>query len=184
MTRFAISPMRVTIVVVFAAWTGFGCGRLSSSISRQDSVVAFIAQIPSNSLSAPPSQYTVFMSSGRAIQFDTGTRDLRQVQVDAARMSAFREALQGASLASIPPANYFQPDAAHVVLGVTDNSTLRRYAWDERDVAYGSSASYRAFVDAWKKARAAIENAMPAVWDAAPDADQTIEKLLTKLQDR
>lgn len=185
MSSSCVKSCGLLALVVLLAFVDLGCQRSAPSGQAQDSVVAFVAQITSNSPDAPPSQYTVFMNSGLVFRFDTASRDLLDARLKPTEISALREALQESRLAEIPPANHFPPDAGHIVLGLAKDAELRRYAWtgDERTFGNTLSTKDREFVDAWTKAHGAIYSAMPDTWSAASNGEQDIDKFLAQLNE-
>ncbi len=173
---------KVFVAVVVLLVGGPKCRRSEPTQHTGDAILAFVAHVSSNSPDESPSVYTVFLRSGRVLRL-SGDNDLREARLSTSATAQLCDALTNSGLGSLPEANYFPPDGAHIVVGVRQRGLLKRYAWtgDERCFGPSVSPSHRAFIDAWSKARTALEQAVPSRWAPVPDGREAIEELLAQI---
>lgn len=182
MSHWSLRRYRTLIGTIVLVVAGSGCQRSGTCANATDPVLAFVAQISRNRADASPSTYTLFFSSGRVVRFSS-REDLREAWLSTSRLTELRNAVATMELGVLAEVNYFPPDAAYIVIAIRRDGRLKRYAWTEREQPLGPpvSASERVFIDAWRKARSALEQAIPGTWTSVNDKG-TMERVWTEIR--
>jgi hypothetical protein len=186
MTKLSAASLSFTGLAALLLFSGAACDRSSRARVPPYSVLAFIAQIASNGVDAPPSEYTVFMRSGQVLRFDTSTSELREARLSTTDLATLRNELQKSHLASFPSVYLIPPDAAHTLIGLPSGTGLQHYAYtgDKRVLETNLSPDTARFLKAWMKARSAIGDAMPKSWNVEQDASQDLDDLWDLIAER
>lgn len=176
------SGRRLKVFVLIALLPAFvpGCDSKGAMGPANDPVLAFIADIPGFRLDGSLPQFRVVLESGRL--FEIVGENLRESAIGPAELAALRNGLR--DLSAYSRTTWNAPDDDHVKIGIRRSNSMVHYAWDGDlgDSCHAASVEQRQFINAWTKARDAIERSMSGTWIPVENGAPTIEQLHAQMR--